>query len=107
MSSKRLLASAVALLGLAGVIGCAAGIASALWVGGRLNRANDRSFAAVQKSLSAAHDLVVRSRDRARELAAEDLGGALRDAAKQQISREVVVRVSERSQRVSQRLEQA
>ena len=95
------------MLGLLGVIGCAIGIAAAVWVGGRLDRATDRSFAAVQKSLAIARDLVVRSQERAREMAAEDLGGSLREFGKEQISRELVQRADDRAQRMAQRLEQA
>jgi CHASE3 domain sensor protein len=107
MPLRRLVAFAGALLGFLGVIGCAVGMAAALWVGGRLDRANDRSFAAVQRSLTAARDLVVRAQDRAREMAAEDLGGAVRDWGKRAIAPELAARFDARAARVGQRLEQA
>ena len=107
MPIRRLLAFAGALLGLLGVIGCAAGMAGACWVGVRLDRANDRSFAAVQTSLAAARELVVRAQDRTRELAAEDLGGAVRDWGKTAIAPELAARFDARAERVGRRLEQA
>src|SRR4051812_32463585 len=107
MSFRRLLAFAGASIGFVGIIACALGIAAAVWVGVRLDRANDLSFAAVQKSLAAARVLVLRSQDRARELAAEDLGAPLRDWGKLQIRQDLLIRVDDKAQRVAQRLEQA
>src|SRR4051794_36105395 len=99
MPIRRLVGLAGALLGLVGVIGCAAGAAGALWVAVRLDRANDRAFAAVQQSLAAARELVVRAQDRAGELAAEELGGAVRDWGKRAVAPELAARFDARAAR--------
>jgi hypothetical protein len=104
---KRLGAVLWTLLGTLGMAACVVGIVVAVLVGMRLCRANDRAFAAVDRSLGAARDLVLRAQRRAQETAAEDLGGAVKDWGRQEIGKELVARFDGRAQRAAQGLQQA
>jgi hypothetical protein len=104
---KRLGAVLCTSLGIVGMGACVIGIVIAVLVGRRLWRANDRAFAAVDRSLAAARDLVLRAQRRAQESSAEDLGGAIRDWGRAEVGKELVARFEERAQRAAQGLQQA
>jgi len=108
---KRLIALFVLALGALGVLACCLGI-YVLWSAGlRLHRANDRLFAAVDKSLANSRDRLLGVKQRVQEakLTADELGEVLRSWTAKQAAEQVLAKldIESRSERLAQKLQQA
>ena len=108
---KRVVALLAMFLGFLGVIGCFLG-AYAVWLAGsRLDRANDRVFAIVDRSLAAARDRVLSVQQRVQEskLTTDEIGKHLRDWTAKQGAERVVARleIEGKANKLAQKLQQA
>jgi hypothetical protein len=95
MLFKRLVAVLAMFFGLLGVVVCLVGIYAVWSAGSRLDRANDRVFATVDKSLAAARDRVLGVQRRVQEskLSTDEIGKLLRDWTAKQAAERVVSRL--------------
>jgi DNA-binding transcriptional MerR regulator len=82
-------------LGFLGVITCVAGIAAVWSVGSRLSRANEKVFDAVDKSLAAVRDRVLKTQRRVQELkiTSEDIREGLKDWTRKAASERLASRL--------------
>ncbi len=111
MRFKRPLAFFALSLGFLGVIACAAGIAAVWSVGSRLSQTNEKVFDAVDKSLVAVRDRVLKTQRRVQELkiTTEDIRESLRNWTRKATSERLASRlaVGEKAEQLVLGLQQA
>ena len=98
MLFKRPLALFVLSLGFLGVIACVAGVAAVWSVGSRLSRTNENVFDAVDKSLVAVRDRVLKTQRRVQELkiTSEDIRESLKNWTRKAASERLTSRLAVR-----------